>query len=383
MPSYLDKFTRAGCDTYLHETMLMKNTKFLSLLNQWGQPPGGQIRGSKVVQNVNGKSKASEFTNTGDKDYNTDAEPTLEQAEFEIGRQINSVYLNGMDYTLNTGRDLSDAIMSDNLDAASEATLINLAQVSARTRVADFYRDKNKALLNGSATISPVRATFATKVYGLVSDLAVTSGTARFGITKADLGNHDFDKPSTKGTKQPKWEPMVLTPTSNAIALFGDDTNSLQRACALLNHGGTAIPGEAAMGGNEYHFLMAHGIHSEMSDALSARAQIIVGPGMGANPADPNIHFWNNTFYSPMYNAYFHVDNDMPSGTLVGFNRATVGLFQSVADTHSIATGNIADPWRMRELKDMALLPLHDTYQLVCSDLSQIVISTGIQSVTL
>ena len=343
-------------DEHVNHTMLSKNNKFLSLLLEAGGP-SPPMNGSRAVANVYHKEKTPDAVNSAGTAYNTDTQEPVSQAEYQLARLQNSVYMDGFDHELNTNNRFDDMGLNstDDISRDTAETLVNINEEQIANETMNFWRALNHALINGKA-VGSTRSGYASKIYGL-ADLVVTTGTTAFGLTRATIGNHDFLKPSFANATdfQPRWSACVLTPISDTIRIYGDDKNSLTRLLSVMGHMAHAVGGSAAVAG-EYAIVLDIGTYNKITDALKGSARWNLAEGSGAG-ADPNVSIWKQGLTLDQFNARFFVDAAMPPSTIYVYNRACVKLAQT-KPTRTMNAGNIMGKWRLQPTKDELLLPM-------------------------
>ena len=380
--AYVDDYTRSVADDYIDQDALRQNNKLLYMLAEWGPPPG-MSEGSDLKANIYTEEQAANWTNNT-ADWTETAEEPVDQATYQYARIQNSVYINGFDSVLNRGVRLSRAVPRDSsgqLTPSGAETLVDLNVEEIAERINKTVKDLNKACYSGSATISPARAGYATKFAGFHSDFGDNTGTAKFGVTRADVSNHDFDKPSTNGTAQPRWETCVLAPATGVVTIFGHGTNSIARWLGALRLGSTNFVGEAINMAEEIHVFMPLDVQNMMMAAQQGSTRNVFDQSMGASP---DIHRWRDSFYSTAFGAYFHVDPAAPAGRMLALNSAhnRISFRESGVDPRTPST--FLDDWRIMDNSDNARLPMFVDAGLWSNDLSSIgTVSANITSITL
>ena len=344
--------------------------------------------GNRAVANVYHKEKTPQVVNSA-ATYDKNTQEPLSQATYRFGRVQNSVYMDGVDHEANTGVRFDDMDLSSKGTAGigrdTAETLVNVNKEQIINETMNFWRSLNKSLLQGSATISPARTGHATKIYGL-NDLTSQTGASRFGLTVADIGYHDFEKPTVSNTDtgnarlQPRWQAVQVAPASGVLRLFGAAANSLTTGMARLAHQAHSYNASAALNA-EYAILMGIDVYNMITDALKGNARWNLAEGAGAG-ADPNISIWKTGYTLDQFNARFFVDSDMPAGIIYAYNKNCLRLAQ-IKPTKTLSAGNIYGKWRLQQDSDNLLLPMNKQCQLWSDDLSQLLVITGITSVTL
>ena len=377
--AYVDTYTRSMADEFMSHDMLAKNNQFLTKLLEWGNGGRTPSRGSQINANVYYKEKTPQVVNQ-DTTYNKTEQEPIATATYQYAQVQNSVYLGQFDHQLNTGQRFDDMNLSNgmaNLPVGDASTLINVNREQVINEYANFWRTLNADLIAGQA-VAASRTGYASKILGL-ADFADPSGTSFAGLTRATIGNHSYDGP-TSGTKQGRWSPVVTTGDSNVLRLYGNAANSLARHFAVLNKGTSQLSGQAAVN-SEYHSFISQGTFNMMTDALKGQFSRNIAPGGGAG-ANANVPGVDRSYFDAVYNTRFHVDSDIADGLIYTVNRANVWLAQQ-RPTRTMSAGNIMGAWRLQQDIDKLLLPMNKQVQLCCDDLSQVGICKTFTSITL